>query len=223
MMNDRSIIVIGLLFFIQLCLICVWWKIDDIEAALAERVSDIVKSEGAVVDSLSFSGRDGVLFATLESAAKRQALEAQLTTIEGVRSLDTDFTVLLPPVVEPPPQVQVDIAALLAETQIKFEQNSATLLDESTQLLEKIVSLLKEHSPELVEIAGHTDSTGNPERNIVLSRERATSVKDYLLEQGIDPQALRVEGYGSSRPKYPNATDLGRQRNRRVEFIVVEE
>ena len=73
----------------------------------------------------------------------------------------------------------------------------------------------------VIEISGHTDNTGSDEINNKLSLERANAVKDYLLKGGIDTVRIRTKGYGKSKPKADNATEEGRQINRRVEIEIL--
>ncbi|HAJ42986.1 MAG TPA: hypothetical protein DCM00_10065, partial [Alcanivorax sp.] len=74
------------------------------------------------------------------------------------------------------------------------------------------------HSDNEVEIAGHTDSKGSDEYNQALSERRAESVRDFLIDLGVDPGRLQARGYGDTRPVDSNATDEGRERNRRIEM-----
>jgi len=102
-----------------------------------------------------------------------------------------------------------------------FEHNQYKLKSESFSELNRLISFLKK-SPDLkIEIAGHTDNTGTLEYNNKLSQQRANSVKDYLLKNGIDSQKLEAMGYGPTKPIQTNDTDAGRAKNRRVEFKVI--
>ena len=74
-----------------------------------------------------------------------------------------------------------------------------------------------------MELAGHTDSVGSEAYNQQLSQRRAESVRNYLLDLGVDPDQLTAVGYGESKPIRSNDTEEGRERNRRVEFNVVSE
>jgi len=105
---------------------------------------------------------------------------------------------------------------------VYFDFDKAVLRPESKAELNNLIRLLRENPTMKVEIAGHTDSKGSDEYNIRLSRARAKAVRDYLVEVGgINPKRLVVVGYGESRPIASNATDEGRQLNRRVEFKIL--
>ena len=71
-----------------------------------------------------------------------------------------------------------------------------------------------------IEIGGHTDSEGTPERNQRLSDRRAQSVYDYLTRKGVEAKKLVAVGYGETRPLVPNDSAENRAKNRRIEFTV---
>ncbi len=73
-----------------------------------------------------------------------------------------------------------------------------------------------------VEIDGHADPQGSPERNLELSLRRAEAVVAYFVSQGEDPERFIAVGYGDTRPIADNSTEAGRQKNRRIEFIALE-
>jgi outer membrane protein OmpA-like peptidoglycan-associated protein len=106
---------------------------------------------------------------------------------------------------------------------IYFDTGLATIQARSFRLLEQIASVLKSH-PEikLVQIEGHTDSTGSAETNRKLSNDRANSVRDFLVSKGVEAARLRAVGFGPDRPVDTNETAEGREKNRRVEFNIVE-
>jgi OOP family OmpA-OmpF porin len=68
-----------------------------------------------------------------------------------------------------------------------------------------------------IQISGHTDNVGNPQRNRALSQSRAEAVRAYLVEHGIDGSRVEAIGYGDTRPVASNDTEAGRQQNRRIE------
>ncbi len=103
---------------------------------------------------------------------------------------------------------------------IFFDFDKSTLRKESTKELERLQGILKENPTLKVEIAGHTDNVGSAEYNQKLSEDRAHTVVDYLVENGIDKKRLTYAGYGLSKPMTSNDTDKGRQLNRRTEFEI---
>lgn len=98
-----------------------------------------------------------------------------------------------------------------------FPVNQWELLPQSENELIRVASIIKERNIR-VEISGHTDSTGDPNKNMTLSRQRAESVRAFLIKQGCNASLLIAKGYGASRPIAGNDTDEGKQLNRRVEL-----
>ena len=104
---------------------------------------------------------------------------------------------------------------------IFFDYDKAVLLQQSYKELHTLLGLPQSHPTMKIEIAGHTDGHGSVEYNQRLSENRARSVVDYLVSHGIDARRLSFKGYGKSHPIATNATEEGRAKNRRVEFIVL--
>jgi outer membrane protein OmpA-like peptidoglycan-associated protein len=102
-----------------------------------------------------------------------------------------------------------------------FDLGKATLKPESEPELKRILQVMMDNKSLVIEISGHTDNTGSDEINNKLSLERANAVKDNLLKGGIDTARIRTKGYGKSKPKADNATEEGRQINRRVEIEIL--
>ncbi|MCX7987067.1 MAG: OmpA family protein, partial [Bacteroidales bacterium] len=108
----------------------------------------------------------------------------------------------------------------LAMRSLEFETGKAVILDKSKGSLDEVVKILIS-KPELkVNIFGHTDNVGNATFNYKLSAERADAVKQYFTQRGIDTSRISAQGFGATRPIADNATEEGRQKNRRVEIIV---
>lgn len=103
---------------------------------------------------------------------------------------------------------------------VLFETASFTLLTESYHELDALADLLKQNSNFKLAIHGHTDNTGDPEFNRVLSGQRAHAVYAYLLTRQIEPDRMNWEGFGDRRPIASNDSEEGRRKNRRVEFIL---
>ena len=105
---------------------------------------------------------------------------------------------------------------------VDFATNSATLKPESLSVLDGVADDLKQHPRLLVELQGHTDSSGADAYNLDLSQRRAESVRNYLLAQDVRPDQLVARGYGESQPIADNTTAAGRAENRRVVMHVLE-
>lgn len=104
---------------------------------------------------------------------------------------------------------------------VNFEYNSAQLTADSRPVLDEVAADLKKYPQLQVELQGHTDSTGSDAYNLKLSDQRAQSVRDYLLSQGVGTRQLEAKGYGESQPVADNKTETGRAENRRVVMRVI--
>lgn len=104
---------------------------------------------------------------------------------------------------------------------VTFATNSSDLNPAFFNVLNSVGKVLAEYEQTVVEVAGHTDSTGSDAYNQGLSERRANSVAAYLRSQGVIDQRLITLGMGESRPIADNSTDTGRQANRRVEITMV--
>ncbi len=89
-------------------------------------------------------------------------------------------------------------------------------------VLDEVIKIMKDHPDIRVEIQGHTDNIGSDDSNMKLSERRADAVKTYLVNHGIEASRLETRGFGEARPIDTNDTDLGRARNRRIEFVVIQ-
>ena len=87
--------------------------------------------------------------------------------------------------------------------------------------LDNVVAALNKYANLTIEVAGHTDSTGDLDANIALSEARANAVANYLKGKGVSEDKFRAVGYGPNRPIDTNDTDVGRANNRRTEFEIL--
>ena len=117
-------------------------------------------------------------------------------------------------------EVRVTDTKLEIAQKIFFAYGKTTVMPRSFPLLDEVTQALRDHRKLCVRVEGHTDSVGNAERNRVLSEGRAQAVRSYLETHGIDAGRLGAKGYGPSLPMESNATPEGREKNRRVEFVI---
>lgn len=102
-----------------------------------------------------------------------------------------------------------------------FTFNSSVVPETVRNHLDKVAELLaNERAAGKVEVAGHTDALGSDDVNERLSTQRAESVKQYLVQHGVDAGRISAIGYGKARPRASNDTKEGRRLNRRVEIRV---
>lgn len=113
------------------------------------------------------------------------------------------------------------IDAALKNRIIEFESGSAILAASGVQILDEMAVVLKRVRGKKVKILGHTDSSGDADKNIILSQQRADAVKTYLIHKNIPAESLSTEGLGSNKPVADNTTVEGRKKNRRIEFEVL--
>ena len=105
---------------------------------------------------------------------------------------------------------------------IQFEYNSSALTEDSQTGIQMLTDFLKRNPGLKVELAGHTDNVGSENYNKKLSADRAESVRNALIANGIEENRMTAKGYGASRPVAPNDTDEHRALNRRTELIITE-
>ena len=106
---------------------------------------------------------------------------------------------------------------------VLFETGKATLLPGAQRAIDKLAQFLEENPEREVLIEGHTDNVGSATYNLDLSLRRAQAVKEALAAKGIDPERIHARGYGERYPVASNSDAAGRQRNRRVEIVILKE
>ena len=110
-----------------------------------------------------------------------------------------------------------------AKLDIEFDFDKSNVRPQYHDEIKQVADFMVKYPDTKVAIEGHTDSIGSNEYNQKLSERRANSVKNYIIDNfGIDAKRLRAEGFGETRPIADNKTDEGRQRNRRVESVLIK-
>ena len=105
---------------------------------------------------------------------------------------------------------------------VNFSINSAELNNRSKNVIDGFYEFLFDNPEIKVEIQGHTDNVGNDKFNMVLSRDRAKSVYEYLIARGISASQITSRGYGETKPIATNKTEEGRAQNRRTVFVIIK-
>jgi outer membrane protein OmpA-like peptidoglycan-associated protein/Tol biopolymer transport system component len=118
------------------------------------------------------------------------------------------------------PLERIEIGKMVVLNNIFFNSNEYNLLPESKTELKQLIVFLKENPKVSIEIGGHTDDIGDDESNLMLSKNRAKTVFDYLINNTIPANKLSFKGYGESRPLSNKNTENGRKMNRRTEFKI---
>lgn len=113
-----------------------------------------------------------------------------------------------------------DTLKLTVDSEVSFDFGKSDIKPAFRPSLDKLANLLLKYDRTVVHVVGHTDSIGSESYNQGLSERRAMAVGDYLASYGVPRQRLRTEGRGETEPREDNATEAGRQLNRRVEVFV---
>ena len=116
----------------------------------------------------------------------------------------------------------IEVGQVVRINNIFFETGKADLKPESDLELDKLVSFLQSNQKVIIEINGHTDNVGDDASNFKLSENRAKAVVGYLLTKSISTKQISAKGFGETKPLATNDTEEGRQRNRRVEFVILK-
>lgn len=167
----------------------------DAEAARLQADAARVEAEGARMEA------EGARAEAAEAAERERRLREQLTELEAK---------------------QTDRGLVLTLGDVLFDVDQATLKPGALKNLVRLVSFLRENPDREVLIEGHTDSTGSDSYNLDLSQRRAEAVREFLAENEIDASRVVARGYGKTYPVASNDSSAGRQRNRRVEIVILD-
>jgi outer membrane protein OmpA-like peptidoglycan-associated protein len=108
-------------------------------------------------------------------------------------------------------------------SEVVFRPSSADIDARSTALLAEVADVLA-HNPQVrIQVQGHTDNSGEPATNRMLSQRRADAVRQWLVSAGVDSARIEAKGYGDEQPLVPNLTPESRSRNRRVQFTLIKQ
>lgn len=117
-------------------------------------------------------------------------------------------------------RVRDDLLKLTLDSEVSFDFDSAAIKPSFQSSLTKLANVLAKYDRNVVTVVGHTDSSGTDSYNQDLSVRRAEAVVGELASRGVPDSIMRAEGQGESAPRADNATESGRQLNRRVEILI---
>lgn len=161
--------------------------------------------------------------ALLARCAPRRLALASFAAYAAMSVGTTDLSAQEPPGADYEQRVVVERRRIVLGERIYFEHGRGRILPVSFRILEALAKKLRDRPAiERVQIEGHTDTSGPAEVNQRLSAFRARAVRDYLIQKGVDASRLVARGFGEDWPIATNADDAGRERNRRVDFVILE-
>jgi OOP family OmpA-OmpF porin len=226
-MQRRIVLSIAILTFGLFCFFCVDFHSRMVERDISARAGQVLAANRASGVALSVDGRDVVLRGPASSREVADDAGKLIAALDGVRTVDVRLT--SPPEALPDAKAistetttQSKLDALLAQRVVEFDPSSARLTARGRAVLDRVALLIASSPSLLCEVQGHTDSSGNSESNRKLSFKRAIATKNYLVNRGISPARLVAKAYGDSAPLASNRTAAGRQRNRRINFVLEE-
>ena len=109
---------------------------------------------------------------------------------------------------------------IVSMSDVLFDTGKYSLKPGAREKLAKVAGILLAYPGLNIEVGGYTDNVGGDEMNQTLSENRAGSVRDYLVQQGVATNSVSAKGYGNTLPVASNGNSAGRQQNRRVELLV---
>ncbi len=222
-MDPGKIKLLGFIGFILIIFCCLFLKSNAIENDLTERTSTALTANNIDVDTVLLDGRDVTLKGIVASEEIKTKAGEIAADIFGVRTVNNLLQIKAKSVPSPVKSIQKKLDEVIALKNIEFETNKAVIKKNSYPILLKVVSILEEYPSISIDIEGHTDSRGNAQHNLELSKKRANAVMDFLTKNGISANRLKTKGFGITKPIADNKTAEGRQKNRRVEFKIIKE
>lgn len=197
-----------------------------IDAEVGARMAALISSAtGQLLDaSIAFDGEVLVIMGTAPSEAARDVVAEVAAGADADADIEVEAPAEPEPVPEPEPDPAADVETLLnafvAANPILFQPSSALITDESGPALDRIAEIIGDAEGVTVTVEGHTDSDGDPDENLTLSRLRALSVERALIERGIADDVIEFEGFGSEQPILVDGVE-DKAASRRVEFRVI--
>lgn len=168
------------------------------------------KSGGALKGALVGGAAGGAVGAGVGYYMDKQQAEFERQLAEERRANDIEIE-----------RLKNENLKITMNSEVSFDYDSAELKPAFTRTLDKVADILSRYERTTVRIIGHTDNIGSDAYNQHLSERRANSVKYYLTDARVDSRRLVTEGRGEAQPRANNASEAGRQLNRRVEMLII--
>ena len=236
-----GLLILGLILLFLLYSRATSEKAQEIQQDIQTRTSqNLLGSEHASAVIATTDGRDVTLKGVVDNQQAMITAEKIARQTAGVRQVNNQISVSMQEAsVEAMPEefapledevIQTDQETAIEQAQekfsqldfsnITFEKNSTALTPIAQQTLDSAAQALLENPSVNISVEGHTDSSGNPELNLKISKQRAESVFNYLVDAGIEATRIEANGFGDQFPIAPNETEAGRIKNRRIEIKV---
>jgi outer membrane protein OmpA-like peptidoglycan-associated protein len=186
--------------------------------AAAKAKSDMADSQAASAAAMAAAQADAeksrlAALAESEQARKEAAEQAEREKQELRNKLAVQLNLIL--------DTRDSARGLIVNiSDVLFDTGKYTLRPGAREKLAKVSGIILAYPSLKLEVEGHTDSVGTDEYNMQLSENRASAVRDFLVQQGINTSSIAARGFGESQPVATNDTAAGRQQNRRVELVV---
>lgn len=133
-----------------------------------------------------------------------------LATIETYKEIEQDLYL-----------APIELNQTITLTNVFFVRSKSELMSESFPELQRLAQMLKENKTMSIELGGHTDNQGVAKANVELSEDRVQVVKQFLVNNGIESKRISTKAYGGTKPLYPNTSEEGRAKNRRVDLTIM--
>ena len=181
------------------------------EANIARQAAEKAKAEAEAARAAAMSEAENARQATAEANRLRQRAEDEKTGLR--KQLLDQFSLIL--------DTRDSARGLIVNmSDVLFDIGKYTLRPETREKLAKISGIVLAHPGLRLDVEGHADATGSEDLNQKLSENRAAAVRDYMLAQGLNGDAVTARGLGKTQPIAPNDTIANRQKNRRVEMVI---
>jgi outer membrane protein OmpA-like peptidoglycan-associated protein len=176
---------------------------------------------------VDFSGYSGGESNKMSSAAYQNNFPIDLDSVKNIKITAVGYlplTLMVDQLIhlkEPLMLTPASKGSSMVLEQVLFQKGTAEILDDnSMEFISSLADFLKANPTVKVLLAGHTDNMGNAQLNKKLSLERASAIRTYLVDKGVDFERIRIAGWGGMKPISSNKTEEGRILNRRVEMVI---
>ena len=194
---------------------------SNTKAPLAASIELVDNEKNQIIASFTSNSTTGKYLVSLPSGVNYGIAVKAPNYLFYSANFNLPDTAAFQVIVKNVPLQSIAVGSRIVLRNIFFDFDKASLRTESTAELDRLINLLNQYPKLRIEISGYTDNKGSAAYNVTLSQSRSKSVVDYLVAHGIASARLTYKGYGMADPIATNATDAGRQLNRRTEFKII--